>query len=812
MHSISKRCLGLVAAAGMFAGCGETVLEQEPVEQSFVTSTQALDEVGSRGREFWLAFTSNYTGGGALTLYITGDTATTGQVQVPGTGFTANFSVTPGTVTPVTLPSSVELLATDGIENKAVRVTAGADVSVYGLNRIQYTTDAFLGLPLASLGTEYVALAFPSGTTSWGSELSVVATADGTSVTITPAMASNSRAAGVPYTINLNRGQTYQVRNTLTASSDVSGTVITSNRPVAVFGGHQCANVPNINYSACDYMVEQLPPTSTWGRSFVTMPLATRRNGDSFRFVASQNNTQVSVNGTLVATLNRGQVHQRIVSGAAHITSNNPLLVAQLSNGSSYDGVTSDPFMMLIPPYEQFGTGYTVTTPASGFATNYINVVVPNAAVGQLQLDGAVVATSRFSAIGTTGFSGAQLAVGLGTHRLTANLPFGAFMYGFDSYDSYGYPGGMALSPVAVVSSIALTPKTGTSPINNQHCVTAAVRDQNNAALEGVRVDFAVTGANARAGQTNTNASGNAQYCYTGTAAGADSIRASVGTLADTSAFTWTSNTAPAVDAGPHVTGYAGSTLTLNGSATDADGDALTFVWTYAAPAGVTCSFGSPNSAVSTITCSAEGDVTVTLTANDGRASGSDTAIVTLAKASKVTLCNQPRYSNQNDFGICGFTIAGASGAAVASAYLTVNGGAQIPVTPGGYDGFIYYPMSFTEGTYVIRFSAVDTLGNVSFAEQTITVDQTAPVLSLVYPMPSDIQPTPVVNVTYQVTDATPVSVVTGYAYTTQVGAGSNTVTQTVDFVNRGCNLLYTTATDAAGNRTEYSGTVCVAP
>ena len=40
---------------------------------------------------------------------------------------------------------------------------------------------------------------------------------------------------------------------------------------------------------------------------------------------------------------------------------------------------------MMVPPSEQFLASYTVSTPASGFSINYINVVAPNAAVGAVK-------------------------------------------------------------------------------------------------------------------------------------------------------------------------------------------------------------------------------------------------------------------------------------------------------------------------------------------------------------------------------------------------------------------------------------------
>ena len=127
--------------------------------------------------------------------------------------------------------------------------------------------------------------------------------------------------------------------------------------------------------------------------------------------------------------------------------------------------------------------------------------------------------------------------------RSAGPQPFGLTVYGFDNADSYGYPGGLSLAPVASVTNVALAPKTATNPVNTQHCVTATVTDQNGAPVVGVRVDFAVTGVNPTTGFSNTAANGTAQFCYTGTQTGNDTIRASVGTVVDTAAKTWTAGT-----------------------------------------------------------------------------------------------------------------------------------------------------------------------------------------------------------------------------------------------------------------------------
>lgn len=148
--------------------------------------------------------------------------------------------------------------------------------------------------------------------------------------------------------------------------------------------------------------------------------------------------------------------------------------------------------MVLVPPFEQFLTSYTVTTPATIFDINFINLVAPNAAVGAIELDGTAVPANQFVAIGTSGFSGAQLAVARGSHTLAAPEPFGVTVYGFASFDSYGYTGGQSLSPVARASVIELSPATASVPVGVEVDLAARVLDDLGAPVVGVRVDFAV--------------------------------------------------------------------------------------------------------------------------------------------------------------------------------------------------------------------------------------------------------------------------------------------------------------------------------
>ena len=88
------------------------------------------------------------------------------------------------------------------------------------------------------------------------------------------------------------------------------------------------------------------------------------------------------------------------------------MLVAQYSNSSSFDGVTSDPFEMLIPAARSNSSRLHGDDAGDRLPDNFINLVVPDSDVGTVAVDGtagsARVASRRS---GSTGFSGAQVDV-----------------------------------------------------------------------------------------------------------------------------------------------------------------------------------------------------------------------------------------------------------------------------------------------------------------------------------------------------------------------------------------------------------------
>lgn len=197
-------------------------------------------------------------------------------MTIPGLNFTQTFSVPANSLATITLPL-VQVFDSEVIQLKGVHVTSQQPVTVYGMNQRGFTSGGLLALPVNSLGTDHLVLTYSNMGFSPSSELGIVAVENGTTVTITPSVTTGSHVGHLPYTITLNQGQTYLLQNTVpTILGDLSGSQVTSNKPVAVFSGHMAATIPAEAGCCADHIVEQLPPTSVWGKRFATIPLATR--------------------------------------------------------------------------------------------------------------------------------------------------------------------------------------------------------------------------------------------------------------------------------------------------------------------------------------------------------------------------------------------------------------------------------------------------------------------------------------------------------------------------------------------------------
>ena len=398
------------------------------------------------GREFLVVFQPNFSAS-TNTLFISSAANATGIIESAPLGLSRPFVVEAGTVLQEILPANSTVQVSDAVSQQVIRVSVDTDASVYALNRVQFTTDALVALPTDTFDTEYRVMSWPASVAGT-SQFAVMANEADTTVNITLPINVGGRVAGETYQVTLQALETYQL---LANAGDLTGTLITADRPIGVTAGHRCANIPDTSVAACDHLVEQMPPTSSWGQEVVVVPLATRIGGDTVRIMARDDETAVVIEGPngQSFTLAAGEYQTLGLDGFHRIRADRPILVAQYSNGTFFDGVVSDPFMQLVLSPRQVLRGYILATPGSGFATNYINVTSPieDVMMGRVRLDGEALDPALFTEIASSGIWGAQVPISVGSHTLSSARGIGVTVYGFADADSYGYSAGMLLRP-----------------------------------------------------------------------------------------------------------------------------------------------------------------------------------------------------------------------------------------------------------------------------------------------------------------------------------------------------------------------------
>ena len=385
-------------------------------------------------------------------------------------------------------------------------------------------SESFRGVPTNALGEQYLALTDNGdGGTSAG-QFTLVSTQDNTTVTITPTASLNKHPAGVPFTITLNAGEVYNHGSD--GNDEVTGSSITANEPIAVYGSNPYAELPS-NVGFVNPLLEELPPVQAWGREYVVAPFAVRTAPDLYRILASADGTQVSVNGTVVAVLNRGQFIDEYLTTAADITATAPILVGQFSLGAQVDNSpVGDPSFLIDPAVEQYRASYTVVNiDKPTFTSQFLNLTVPTSGIAGVIVDGVAVPGTDFQSIAGSIYSFAQVPVTTGLHTVAASVPFGLTVYGMGLDDMNSFPGGGTLAPINAIASLALTPKTASGLVGVAAPLTATVLDSSGNPVAGVHVDFTVTGANPSSGFAYTDATGVAQFADTGAVVGINPAR-----------------------------------------------------------------------------------------------------------------------------------------------------------------------------------------------------------------------------------------------------------------------------------------------
>lgn len=459
---------------------------------------------GNAGTEYYITFLPTRPvvfGINNIKIYVTSTVETEVALEVKGQGYLQKKRTKPNGViefiVPVTVAQPYYKTERDPTpkeavyRQQAVHIIANDPIIVYGVTRYSTSSEGFLGLPVSSLGTEYIVAsssdAGDNTETYLPSEVGVVAAFDHTLVNFTLGGTPTTRTSGgmkpgETKTFTLNRGDVL-VLTSLGQKANLSGSKIISDKPIGVLSGSYCAYEPNETIESCNHLIEMELPTHTWGKEYIVPEIFGRKKNSVLKIMAKEPNTKIFINGQhknttaaaggvegfgyIVRRPDEGSPANFVVSG------DKPISVTQFNPGQGDDGISSNPFQMVLTPVDHFMKDLTFTTPGigdgSGFTRNYINLVfeldenekmpkdlefgtINN---GQFVWEPVVSKFGSFFEALSIMTNDKQYGVKTiklpndGVYRVRSPLSLAAYSYGFSDQDAYGYPAGASLADLS---------------------------------------------------------------------------------------------------------------------------------------------------------------------------------------------------------------------------------------------------------------------------------------------------------------------------------------------------------------------------
>jgi hypothetical protein len=504
--------------AGIFVPVDPTEDAGNDIGGPITTCDQAAAAKAYVGCDFWPTPVANAVWSiFDFAAVVANTSATAVDVTVTGpNGFNKSFSVAPNALEKVYLPWVTALKGGDAdscgappmitssvlARGGAYHLVTSKPVTVYQFNALEYkgqggpagknwsscpgnqicpdnfgpvgcfsfSNDASLLLPSTAMTGNYRVIGSNSAAFSPG-YMAITATADNTTVDVKLGTKGNilagsgiaAKSAGSTSTYTLSKGDVLELYTSMSASADMSGSVITASAPVQVLSGVPCITVP-AGTPACDHIEESVFPAETLGKDYiVTVPTGPYGTpvGHVVRLVGNVDGTTLSYSTNrptgAPTTLNAGQVVDLgRVNKDFRITGDKAFGVVSLQLGAdivdptALDQAKGDPSMSFPTAVEQYRDSYIFLAPTD-YDVNIVDVIFPPEAEASIRLDGAGVSGAALDIPGSS-YKIKRLRMGAGNngaHTLTADKPVGIQVLGYGSYTSYQYPGGLNLKRIA---------------------------------------------------------------------------------------------------------------------------------------------------------------------------------------------------------------------------------------------------------------------------------------------------------------------------------------------------------------------------
>jgi hypothetical protein len=343
-------------------------------------------------------------------------------------------------------------------------------------------TGASLLLPTSAWGTNYVGVtaydtldgSAPPIQIAQGPSMNIVAKEDNTTITMRP-MSAITGGNGVPagamgqeMTMTLNKGQYAQI----TQSARLTGSPISADKPVGVFGGHQ---IMSIDRCCGDHGEQMIAPVRALGYEYVAAPHGDRKPVSEdrvYRIIGAVNNTHLTYDPPNVgpATVNLGQIIEIRTATPFTVKSDGmdqPFLMFTYMTGAGEQGEGGwgdADFVRLVPPKQYMMHYVFFADPTYPFTVLTVVRQKKDGAFAPVKL-ACMGEVSGFEPVGTAGeyeiahvkivdhFMG-QGGCNNGVNTMDSSAPFGVWVWGWGSEDtntgwvSYGYPAGEGVLPI----------------------------------------------------------------------------------------------------------------------------------------------------------------------------------------------------------------------------------------------------------------------------------------------------------------------------------------------------------------------------
>ena len=421
----------------------------KPILTTILAIFASLIAFSQADTEFWFVApeASNQHGDSPIYLRLAGLGATAAvTISLPAdpTFPTITQNVPASNLTSINLTAylgKIENMPPNQVLTKGILIQATEPIMAYYEIANTFNPEIFPLKGRNALGTEFYTPAqniFPNQVGN--SHIDIVATEDGTVVSITPTADITGHAANIPFSITLNQGETFSCRGTSVAAFvHLGGTFITSTKPIAV----TISDDSIFSQGSYDIIGDQLVPVPLLGTEYIAVK--GHMNDERVFIVAIQDGTDIFIDGstTAITTLSRGQLYSVPIGASAtskYIQSSYPIYAYHLSGHSNEIGDA------LLPPIACTGSE-EVSFVRSGNDPFSIMLLTEDANKSNFTLNGNALALTWSPVPGNSTWVSARMdaptsIAPVGVNRLvnTSGLFHVGILYSFDNFSSeYGY-------------------------------------------------------------------------------------------------------------------------------------------------------------------------------------------------------------------------------------------------------------------------------------------------------------------------------------------------------------------------------------